>query len=645
MTDPERAIRHRLVAIVAADAAGYSRLMALDDRATVQALDAARAVFRDRIGANEGRVVDMAGDSVLAIFDNAIGALRTALEVQERLARAEIEVVAGERMRFRIGVHLGDVIEKEDGTVYGDGVNIAARLEGLAEPGGVAVSQSIEASIHHRLQVRFVDIGAQQVKNIAQPIRAFRCEPLSPSARTAVERGDKGSARRPRWALALGAAVVGVALLAGAWMLGRAWIDPPAPAAYSARDRRMTFAVLPFTAPAEDEGGRKVANAMAEAVAAFQEKNHNWAHVASRAQAQDAAAKHAGPREIARALDVHFLLRGAVSADSRGYKVDLSVVDGRTERVLETQSVAVAAGSAQPKRKADIGRAVGKLTYAGLLAEVDDARAKPVEALDIRDLTFRAYADWTRAGDRPDEAKAAYDGASKLLDRALALAPDDSLALYITALVNLCTCVASWSKDIQEQEAIGSAAMEKYLRKHPENTTMQLAKADLYRNHDRYEESLLVAESVLRRDAENRAALIFKTVALLRLGRVDEALATSNLQRQLVDDDASVLSLAAAVRYRARDYAEAAALARQALTLLERTLLADPIEGAVALTLIAAEARLGRIERAAAALRDLTAHVPKAGSIGGIKAWMHRNSPPAGDESLFEGLRLAGVAP
>ncbi len=164
----------KLAAILAADAAGYSRLMAADDRATVAALEAARADFREAIEANQGRVIDMAGDSVLAVFDTASGAVSAALAVQQALAAASASVPEDRRLRFRVGVHLGDVLEKADGTVYGDGVNIAARLEGLAEPGGVAVSDSIRGAVRGKVVAAFEDLGEQKVKNIAEPVRAFR---------------------------------------------------------------------------------------------------------------------------------------------------------------------------------------------------------------------------------------------------------------------------------------------------------------------------------------------------------------------------------------------------------------------------------------------------------------------------------------
>lgn len=167
-------IRQRLAAILAADVASYSRLMAADERATVAALDAARGIFRTHIESSQGRVIDMAGDSVLAVFETATGAVKAALAVQGHLNAGLSDVPEDRRMRFRIGVHLGDVIEKTDGTIYGDGVNIAARLEGLAEPGGITVSESIRTAVKGKVNTSFEDQGEQQVKNIADPVWTYR---------------------------------------------------------------------------------------------------------------------------------------------------------------------------------------------------------------------------------------------------------------------------------------------------------------------------------------------------------------------------------------------------------------------------------------------------------------------------------------
>ncbi len=169
--------RDRLLAILAADGVGYSRLMSLDDRATLATLDAARAVFRRQIESRGGRVIDMAGDSVLAVFETATGAVNAALGAQAELTAASAQMSPDRQLPFRIGVHLGDVIEKADGTVYGDGVNIAARLQSLAQPGGILVSQSVQGVVQGRVDATLSDVGEQTVKNIAQPVHAYALHP------------------------------------------------------------------------------------------------------------------------------------------------------------------------------------------------------------------------------------------------------------------------------------------------------------------------------------------------------------------------------------------------------------------------------------------------------------------------------------
>jgi adenylate cyclase len=189
--------RQRLAAILAADVSGYSRLMACDEPGTVNALDSAREVFARRIASHQGRVIDMAGDSVLAVFETAAGAVAAALGVQGELAERAAGLAEDCRMRFRIGIHLGDVIEKSDGTIYGDGVNTAARLESVAEPGGVCVSETVECALRHRVAASFDDLGEQMLKNLPKPVRAYRLRAAAPAQPAAAatpvqhERVDK----------------------------------------------------------------------------------------------------------------------------------------------------------------------------------------------------------------------------------------------------------------------------------------------------------------------------------------------------------------------------------------------------------------------------------------------------------------------
>lgn len=163
----------KLAAILVADVAGYSRLMGDDEAATVRTLTEYRQVFLDLSARHSGRVVDTTGDSVLAVFDSAVEAVDCASEIQRTLDRRNRQLAEHRRMQFRIGINLGDVIAREDGTVYGDGVNIASRLETLAHPGGVCVSGTVYDHVEGKVQQSFVPAGEHTVKNIVKPVRAY----------------------------------------------------------------------------------------------------------------------------------------------------------------------------------------------------------------------------------------------------------------------------------------------------------------------------------------------------------------------------------------------------------------------------------------------------------------------------------------
>ena len=158
----------KLAAILAADVAGYSRLMADDEHATVATLTDYRDIFTTHVEAHQGRIVDTAGDSVLATFDSVVEAVEAAVAVQRELAARNEALAVHREMHFRIGVNLGDIIVRQDGTVYGDGVNIAARLEGLAAPGGVMISEDAYRQVEGKLEVVMADAGEHEVKKHRQ---------------------------------------------------------------------------------------------------------------------------------------------------------------------------------------------------------------------------------------------------------------------------------------------------------------------------------------------------------------------------------------------------------------------------------------------------------------------------------------------
>ena len=193
---PNARVERRLAAILAADVAGYSRLMGADEEGTLSKLKAHRVALVDpKITEHRGRIVKTTGDGLLVEFASVVDAVRCAVDVQRGMIERNADVPQGNRIEFRIGINVGDIII-EDEDIFGDGVNIAARLEALAEPGGICVSGRVEEDVHGKLDTAFEDIGEQQLKNIARPVRVYRARPggtVNASAHSVLSIPDKPS--------------------------------------------------------------------------------------------------------------------------------------------------------------------------------------------------------------------------------------------------------------------------------------------------------------------------------------------------------------------------------------------------------------------------------------------------------------------
>ena len=335
--DSSNSLHGRLLAILAADVAGYSRLMSVDDRGTVAALDAARAIFRTQILAHRGRVIDMAGDSVLAVFDTAVGAVDTALVVQQQLAAALGDTPEDRRMRFRIGIHVGDVIEKDDGSVYGDGVNIAARLEGLAEPGGVTVSRAVQGMVELRVAATFEDIGKQIVKNIAQPVWAYRLHLGAVGAAPAAT--VKASAITPRDPRLRGVALAGAALLilaagVGAWQF---WRPAASTATNEVAVNPLSILVLPFANQTGDAQKAYIADALTTSITSDLSRIRD-AFIVPATTAFAYKDKPLTVKQVAADAAVRFLLQGSVQSTGDKLRVSAQLLDSQTGLQLWNES-------------------------------------------------------------------------------------------------------------------------------------------------------------------------------------------------------------------------------------------------------------------------------------------------------------------
>jgi adenylate cyclase len=323
-----------IAAILAADVVEYSRLMAADEAGTLAALKARRAIFDEQVGEFGGREFGSVGDSLMAEFHSAVNAVAAALSIQERVADANAGLLPARRMQFRVGVTLGDVIE-EQGGVFGDAVNVAARLQALAKPGGVMISGPVRDQVHGKLTARYVDAGTRHVKNIREPVRVFEVLPAAPAGLL----GRAGSvlsslaARRIVRGTAVGIAV-GIALAFGLF-----WRDIPVPATGKTLGALLapqpvgralnSLAVLPFVNLTGDPANDYLADGLAE------ELLHRLSRVpglsvAARRSAFAFKGKEMDVREIAEALDVNYVVEGSIRRQGDVVRINAALVDRAT---------------------------------------------------------------------------------------------------------------------------------------------------------------------------------------------------------------------------------------------------------------------------------------------------------------------------
>lgn len=324
----ESTVSHKLAAILAADVVGYSRLMEHDERATLNTLDACRLIFREQTDAQQGRVIDTAGDSVLAAFETATGALRAALAIQAALAEQNGLLEEERRMAFRIGINLGEVIEKPDGTVYGGGVNVAARLESLADPGGITISRTVFDQVKNRVDVDFDFIGEQDVKNILEPVPAYRVRLAGAPARRPQRGPRKG---RRLGLIAGGVAAAAILVVAGIW------VDPGSQgpdrdgddvgADLLAVPNGPAIAVLPFKNLSGDAEQDYFADGITEQLMTDLSRFRELLVIArSSSSAYKGVAKDV--REIAADLGADYVVEGSVHRSGDEVRVSAQLIDG-----------------------------------------------------------------------------------------------------------------------------------------------------------------------------------------------------------------------------------------------------------------------------------------------------------------------------
>jgi TolB-like protein/class 3 adenylate cyclase len=334
-------IRRRLAAILAADIAGYSRLMHEDEAATVRDLKAHQGAILPLIGRHGGRLIDTAGDGILAEFPSVTGATECAVEIQTVMAERNGSVAERRRMLFRLGIDLGDVIH-DDTRIYGDGINIAARLEALAEPGGILVSSTVHDHVRGKLPFTFEDAGERQLKNIEQPVRTYRVRiPGASSTPGAIAGRRTVTTARRRWMVRGVAACLVLLAAAGAW-----WTSARLPSGRRADGTeapRLSMVVLPFTNLSGDPSQEYFADGITEDLTTDLSRIAG-SFVISRNTAFTFKGKAVDARQIGRELAVRYVLEGSVRRMGGTVRVNAQLIDAGTGAHLWAEQMDVDQG-------------------------------------------------------------------------------------------------------------------------------------------------------------------------------------------------------------------------------------------------------------------------------------------------------------
>jgi adenylate cyclase len=512
--------KRKLAAILHADVAGFSRLMGEDETGTHQTLGELRGAVDPLIAAHGGRIVGTAGDSLLADFSSVVDALNCAVEMQ-RASRAINDPLPPERrLELRIGVNLGDVIVDGD-DIFGDGVNIAARLESLAQPGTVCISQTVYDQVKNKLDLAYRPLGSHRVKNISEPVRAFAV-----GVPAAVPRPRRGW--RPLVVAAGAAALVAVSL--AAWMLstgagpeifgpGAATkpVDVASLAAPAHLAGRPSIAVLPFKNLSSDPSQDYFSDGITEDVITALGRFSNLLVIAKSASFPFKASK-AAPAEIGRLLDARYLLEGSVRRAGNRVRVSVELTEATTGRHLWSETYDAEVGDIFAVQDDIAKRVVGAAAVKLTRFERERALAKPTSSLAAYEYVLRGRDSFSHAT-RDDN-----DQASELFQRAIDLDPNYAEAYAALGGAHFEAVISGWSQYREDELERAKALAQKALALDPTTTRAYrlLSNIDLFSK--RYDLALEQTDRALEinpSDADNYAQ---RGSILVWAGRSEEGL-------------------------------------------------------------------------------------------------------------------------
>ena len=415
----------KLAAILVSDVVGYSRLAGADEDRTLARLRALRSDLIDpTISVHHGRIVKRTGDGSVIEFRSVVDAVNCAIEVQRAMVERNAGVAPDKRIEFRIGVHLGDVVEESDGDLMGDGVNIAARLEGIAEPGAICLSEDAYRQVSGRLDMEVTDLGPTQLKNIERSIRVYSLQVGVP-AQAKPATAAKSPHPKPRSAiLPLIAGIVALIVIAGGAWFFLAGNRPSPAVATNPSPAHLSIVVLPFTNLSGDPNQDYFADGITENLTTDLSRIRN-SFVIARNTAFTFKGKSIDAKEIGKQLGVRYVLEGSVQRDGTRVRVNAQLIDAETGAHLWADRFEEDVSDLFKLQDQVVARLANALNYELVRAEAETgAHAKNP---DVIDLDMRGHEALWRFFQQP--TKDGLIAIRALFEQALKIDPNDADAL------------------------------------------------------------------------------------------------------------------------------------------------------------------------------------------------------------------------
>ena len=513
----------KLAAILVSDVVGYSRLAGADEDRILARLRTLRSDLIDpTIAVHHGRIVKRTGDGSVIEFRSVVDAVRCAIEVQHAMVERNAGVALEKRIEFRIGIHLGDVVEESDGDLMGDGVNIAARLEGMCVPGAICLSEDAYRQVKGRLDFAVSDLGPTQLKNIAEPIRVYSLQVGAPAvAKPAAAAKTPEPKRRSTLAPLIAGIVALIVVAGGTWyfLAGNRTAPVVATAATPVEAARLSIVVLPFANlsgdPAQDYFADGITENLTTDLARIRDS-----FVIARDTAFSFKGKNVDAREIGRELGVRYVLEGSVQRDQNRVRVNAQLIDAGSGAHLWADRFEEDVADLFKLQDRVVARLANSLGYELVKTEAEkDARSKSPDAVD---LAMRGWALLWR-GQQDPQTKENYNAAQGLFEQALKIDPNETDALTGNAYTYMLEYTRGWATGGTDYEAKILGQANRAIALAPDNVWAYYVKSLYLTVSQRANEGLSAADAGLAVNSDDPPLYRARGLAENALGRYEQA--------------------------------------------------------------------------------------------------------------------------